>query len=212
MQENDLSLINKFPEIKLPNRFFRNTGKLAFEDEGNKIKNDRPTYSNGAVYADFDNDGDLDIVVSNIDEPALLYRNTANDKNNKHFLVHTIKRTSQQRKCDRRQSHCVLRMGGSGPTKNSLPVAFSHLWSCLCTLDWIVPKWIPCSLYGPIIPTSPFIGQIQATSPSNTFPANCLSLIILHSPVPIGTPLAGNRYYQFGKPGVPPRGKSFCRV
>lgn len=91
MQEEDFALIDKFPEIKLPNRFFRNTGKLTFEDEGNKIENGRPTYSNGAVYADFDNDGDLDIVVNNIDEPALLYRNTANDKNNKHFLSIQLK-------------------------------------------------------------------------------------------------------------------------
>jgi enediyne biosynthesis protein E4 len=91
MQEKDMALINKFPEIKLPNRFFRNTGNAHFEDEGNKIGNDRPTYSNGAVYADFDNDGDLDIVVNNINEPALLYRNTTNDKTGKHFLSIQLK-------------------------------------------------------------------------------------------------------------------------
>lgn len=91
LQEKDMALINKFPEIKLPNRFFRNKGNMAFEDEGNKIENDRPTYSNGAVYADFDNDGDLDIVVNNIDEPALLYRNTSNDNHQKHFLSMQLK-------------------------------------------------------------------------------------------------------------------------
>jgi hypothetical protein len=91
MQEKDMALINKFPEIKLPNRFFRNTGNAHFEDEGSKIGNDRPTYSNGAVYADFDNDGDLDIVVNNINEPALLYRNTTNDKTGKHFLSIQLK-------------------------------------------------------------------------------------------------------------------------
>ena len=91
MQEKDMALINKFPEIKLPNRFFHNTGNVVFEDAGNKIEHDRPTYSNGAVYADLDNDGDLDIVVNNISEPALLYRNTANDKGNKHFLSIDLK-------------------------------------------------------------------------------------------------------------------------
>lgn len=91
MQEKDMALINKFPEIKLPNRFFRNTGNVVFEEAGNKIEHDRPTYSNGAVYADFDNDGDLDIVVNNIDEPAMLYRNTTNDKGSRHFLSIELK-------------------------------------------------------------------------------------------------------------------------
>lgn len=77
--EKDMALIEKFPQIKLPNRFFRNKGNAAFDDMGGAISDDRSTYSNGAVYADFDNDGDLDIVVNNIDEPALLYRNTSND-------------------------------------------------------------------------------------------------------------------------------------
>jgi hypothetical protein len=80
MGEKDMSLINKFPEIKLPNKFFRNNGNLAFGDIKDEIGGDQATFSNGAVYADFDNDGDLDIVVNNIDEPALLYENKTNSK------------------------------------------------------------------------------------------------------------------------------------
>ncbi len=71
----DLSLIKKFPEIKIPNKFFKNNGNLSFQDMAASVKNDKPTYSNGAVYADFDNDGDLDIVVSNINGSVLLYEN-----------------------------------------------------------------------------------------------------------------------------------------
>jgi hypothetical protein len=78
-----MNLINKFPQIKLPNRFFRNKGQASFEDAGTGIAGNRDTYSNGAVYADFDNDGDLDIVVNNIDEPVLLYQNKTNDEKTK---------------------------------------------------------------------------------------------------------------------------------
>ena len=63
MDEKDMALVNKFPEIKTPNRLFKNNGNMAFSDVNPQVDNDKPTYSNGAVYADFDNDGDLDIVV-----------------------------------------------------------------------------------------------------------------------------------------------------
>ncbi len=79
IEEKDMALVNKFPEIKIPNKLFSNRGNLLFEDLQGAIKNDQPTYSNGAVYADFDNDGDLDIVVNNIDEAATLYKNNSND-------------------------------------------------------------------------------------------------------------------------------------
>lgn len=89
--ENDLSLINKFPEIKLPNRFFKNEPNLQFQDLSPAIKNDVPGYSNGAVYADFDNDGDLDIVVNNINANAYLYQNKTNDAKDKAFLSLSLK-------------------------------------------------------------------------------------------------------------------------
>ncbi len=79
IDETDATLIDKFPQIKLRNKFFKNNGDLLFEDIEQQITNDNLTYSNGAVYADFDNDGDLDVVVNNIDDPALLYENR-NDK------------------------------------------------------------------------------------------------------------------------------------
>jgi enediyne biosynthesis protein E4 len=75
MQDKDMALMNKFPEIKIPNKFYLNKKELNFMDMKDAIKNNQPSYSNGAVYADFDNDGDMDVVVNNINDPVLLYEN-----------------------------------------------------------------------------------------------------------------------------------------
>lgn len=76
----DINIIDKLPEIAVPNKFYRNKGDLVFEDEAAGIENDRPGFSNGALYADLDNDGDLDIVVNNINATALIYENTHSKK------------------------------------------------------------------------------------------------------------------------------------
>jgi hypothetical protein len=95
IHEQDLALINKFPEIKLPNKFYKNNGDLSFTDEENKIEGDLPTFSNGAVYADLDNDGDLDIVVNNIDAPALVYENKNNRPGKRSSIQIVLKGPSQ---------------------------------------------------------------------------------------------------------------------
>ncbi len=87
LEEKDMALIEKFPEIKLPNKVYMNQKEGRFRDSEREIKNDRPTYSNGAVYADFDNDGDLDIVVNNINDAALLYENNSKGKSVRLDLV-----------------------------------------------------------------------------------------------------------------------------
>lgn len=86
LDEKDMALIEKFPQIKIPNRLFRNTGNATFADMAAGIKGDRSTFSNGAVYADLDNDGDLDIVVSNIDEPVLVYQNKVHETDTAAFV------------------------------------------------------------------------------------------------------------------------------
>lgn len=86
MKDKDMALMNKFPEIKIPNKFFLNKDNLQFKDVAAAVKNDQPTYSNGAVYADFDNDGDLDIVVNNTNDAALVYENKIERKGSKNFV------------------------------------------------------------------------------------------------------------------------------
>ncbi|MDX1461544.1 MAG: VCBS repeat-containing protein [Marinirhabdus sp.] len=72
------AVIEMMPSEKLDNYVFKNNGDLTFtkviEDWG---LND-PTFSNGASYADFDNDGDLDLIVNNVNDEISLYRNNSN--------------------------------------------------------------------------------------------------------------------------------------
>jgi hypothetical protein len=91
LDSKDIAAADRFPQIKLASKFFRNEGDMKFSDQQDRIAGARQLYSNGAVYADLDNDGDLDIIVNNIDDPALIYRNTANDKRNQSYLDITLK-------------------------------------------------------------------------------------------------------------------------
>lgn len=86
INEKDMALIDKFPQIKIPNKFFKNTGQLSFTDVEPQVSGNRSTFSNGAIYADLDNDGDLDVAVNNINEAALVYENKSNDKHDRAFV------------------------------------------------------------------------------------------------------------------------------
>ena len=70
------TMIGLIPQIKLHNYAFRNKGDLTFDDKTETWGLSLPTFSNGAAVADLDNDGALDLVINNINDPALLYHNT----------------------------------------------------------------------------------------------------------------------------------------
>ncbi len=73
-------LLDSIPVVKIPNYAFRNNGDYTFTDVTSAWGMSQPSFSNGAAFADFDNDGDLDYIVNNINDPAFLYKNTLNDK------------------------------------------------------------------------------------------------------------------------------------
>ncbi|RKN77961.1 VCBS repeat-containing protein [Ulvibacterium marinum] len=72
--------LNAMKGVKKSNRFFRNSGELIFIDKTELSGLQRPSFSNGAVYADLDVDGDLDIIVNNINDPAFVFENTTIQK------------------------------------------------------------------------------------------------------------------------------------
>jgi hypothetical protein len=77
VDKEDLEIVERMPKIKLPNRFFSNNTDLTFEDISTQIDHSLNSYSNGAIYVDLDNDGDLDIVVNNLEDKPFIYKNKA---------------------------------------------------------------------------------------------------------------------------------------
>jgi len=81
----EAKLINTMPMLNIPNVLLQNNDSLVFKSI-QVDRNNTKTYSNGAAYSDLDNDGDLDIVVNNINEKVTLLENISTDLNSNHYL------------------------------------------------------------------------------------------------------------------------------
>ncbi|MBO0343307.1 VCBS repeat-containing protein [Flagellimonas profundi] len=82
-----LQLAQKMPEGKVPNYAYKNEGSLKFKNVGKEWGLDLTGCSMGAAYADFDNDGDLDLVLNNLNAPSTLYKNNAETTQNNYLKV-----------------------------------------------------------------------------------------------------------------------------
>ncbi len=87
LQRTDvMNILNEMPSSNVVNYIFQNKAGRNFENKKEDWGITQISNSNGALYADLDNDGDLDLVVNNIDQPAFVYRNESQQQKNNHYI------------------------------------------------------------------------------------------------------------------------------
>jgi len=86
MRDDVLAMVQQMPASQVANYLFRNNGDLTFSNVGRPWGVAHTSNSTGAAYADLDNDGDLDLVVNNTNQPAFVYRNEAGQQLGHHYL------------------------------------------------------------------------------------------------------------------------------
>jgi len=85
------SLIDIIPSNPLKNFAYKNQNGVNFKDVTEEYGLETPSFSNGSAYGDLDNDGDLDLVVNNVNMPAFLYRNNTEKLANKNYISFILK-------------------------------------------------------------------------------------------------------------------------
>jgi hypothetical protein len=82
----DRDLYERMPVYPNVNYIFKNNGNLTFSNMAAEWGFNKRSYSNGSTYADLDNDGDMDLIVNNINDNAFIYMNNANTLSGNHYL------------------------------------------------------------------------------------------------------------------------------
>ncbi len=81
-----LKLIDAIPSQRISNYAFKNNRDLTFQNLAQSWGLNMVSHSNGSAFGDLDNDGDLDLVVNNVNMPSFIYRNNSENLVNRHFL------------------------------------------------------------------------------------------------------------------------------
>lgn len=89
----DKEMLEVIPVVKVPNYLMENMGDLHFVNRASEWGMENSVFSNGAAWADLDNDGDLEYITNNINESAYLYKNNFRELNSLNYLQIRIKGT-----------------------------------------------------------------------------------------------------------------------
>jgi enediyne biosynthesis protein E4 len=85
-QDDVLKLLAEIPSVKVLKSYYKNYGNFDFRKESRESGLEQPGWSFGAAYADLDNDGDLELIVNNVNEPAFIYKNNTTETGLNHSV------------------------------------------------------------------------------------------------------------------------------
>ncbi|RWY53859.1 VCBS repeat-containing protein [Mucilaginibacter gilvus] len=91
MRQDLLNIVSQMPSSQMKSYFFKNNGDANFTNTSADWGITQTSNSNGAAYADLDNDGDLDLVTNNVNQAAFVYENQAVKQNGNHYLAVKLK-------------------------------------------------------------------------------------------------------------------------
>jgi hypothetical protein len=148
-QERDaiLKLIDQMPASQFSNYAFHNKGNLNFENRSEAWGLHEPMYSNGSAYADLDNDGDLDLVLNNLQAPAKVFRNNTDTSRNKAVTIFLSARGANSHAIGARVSAYAAGMVLSGDNfvvrgfQSSVPSSIHLGLGDITFIDSLVIRW-----------------------------------------------------------------------